>query len=162
LSRPYPEVTTVLASLAPHFHCGVIANQVPGLARRLAEWGIDRFFDVVVSSGELGVEKPDPRIFTYALDQARCVASQAVMIGDRPDNDIWPAAAVGMRTLWVRQGVGGLMIVPDVVAPDVTGAGTGPGAGRAMNQATPDATVDNLAGVLEVLLPKVGIALEVT
>ena len=48
--------------------------------------------------------KCDPKIFTMALDEAGCNASEAFMIGDRLDNDIIPAKKLGMKTVWVRQG----------------------------------------------------------
>ena len=68
--------------------------------------GIRRYFDVIVSSAEEGVAKPDPRIFNIALTRAGCTPEQAVMIGDRIDNDIVPAKQMGMKTVWIRQGVG--------------------------------------------------------
>jgi len=39
-----------------------------------------------------------------ALDKAGCRPEEAIMIGDRLDNDIIPAKKMGMRTVWVRQG----------------------------------------------------------
>ena len=68
--------------------------------------GIRRYFDVIVSSAEEGVAKPDPRIFNIALTRAGCAPEQAVMIGDRIDNDIVPAKQMGMKTVWIKQGVG--------------------------------------------------------
>ena len=63
-----------------------------------------RYISVVAASAELGVAKPDKRIFQYALETAGCFAGNAVMIGDRLDNDIYPAIEMGMKTVWVRQG----------------------------------------------------------
>lgn len=39
--------------------------------------------------------KPDPKLFTIACAQAGCAPEDAVMIGDRLDNDIAPAKAIG-------------------------------------------------------------------
>ena len=39
-----------------------------------------------------------------ALDKAGCRPEDAIMIGDRLDNDIIPAKKMGMKTVWVRQG----------------------------------------------------------
>ena len=50
--------------------------------------------------------KPDPRIFETALEKAGCPPHEAVMIGDRLDNDVAPAKALGMKTVRVRQGFG--------------------------------------------------------
>ncbi len=87
------------------YKLGIIANQVPGTAERLVNWGIADCFRVIASSAELGVSKPDPRIFEKALAMAGCSPSQAVMIGDRLDNDIIPAKQYGMQTVWLRNGL---------------------------------------------------------
>lgn len=50
--------------------------------------------------------KPDIRIFEYALDKANCTPQEACMIGDRLDNDILPAKALGIKTVWIKQGFG--------------------------------------------------------
>ena len=86
------------------YRLGVIANQVPGTAKRLEGFGILQFFDVLAPSAELGMEKPDPAIFLWALKTAGCKPENAVMIGDRIDNDILPAQALGMKTVRVLTG----------------------------------------------------------
>ena len=60
----------------------------------------------MIASAEEGVAKPDPRLFEIALERASCLPSQAVMIGDRIDNDIIPAKRLGMKTIWIKQGFG--------------------------------------------------------
>ncbi len=55
---------------------------------------------------EEGISKPDKRIFEIALARSQCEPSHAVMIGDRIDNDIIPAKAMGMKTVWIKQGFG--------------------------------------------------------
>ena len=40
------------------------------------------------------------------MAKAGCTPEQAVMIGDRIDNDIVPAKQMGMKTVWIKQGVG--------------------------------------------------------
>lgn len=46
----------------------------------------------------------DRRIFEIAFEMAGCSADEAVMIGDRLDNDIYPAKRLGMKTIWIKQG----------------------------------------------------------
>ena len=86
------------------YRLGVSANQVPGTVKRLKAWGILRFFDVIAPSAELGMAKPDPAIFLWALQEAGCKPENAVMIGDRIDNDILPAQALGMKAVRVLTG----------------------------------------------------------
>ena len=102
----YPDTVKCLQLLEKKYHLGIIANQIPGVEKRLEGMGIRQYFDVIVSSAEEGVAKPDPRIFNIALTRAGCPPEQAVMIGDRIDNDIVPAKQMGMKTVWIKQGVG--------------------------------------------------------
>ena len=103
---PYPDAEEVLKyTHSRGYKIGVIANQLLGTASRLENWGLLKFIDVVAASAELGVSKPDLRIFTYALEQAGCRPEEALMVGDRLDNDVFPAKELGMKTAWVRQGM---------------------------------------------------------
>lgn len=104
LEKLYPESKEVLQALHGRYKLGIIANQSAGTEERLVQFGIRDYFDVVVASAEAGVAKPDKRIFELALSQAGCSAREACMVGDRLDNDIVPAAEMGMSTVWVRQG----------------------------------------------------------
>lgn len=110
LETLYPEAPAVLAALSQKYSLGVIANQAKGLKERLIEWGILPYFSAVASSWEAGASKPDPALFRYALSLAGCAPEEAFMIGDRLDNDIAPAKALGMKTVWLRQGFGALQI----------------------------------------------------
>lgn len=104
LEKLYPETNLVLNALHEKYHLGLIANQVSGVETRLRDFGIYNYFKVIASSGELGISKPQQEIFLWALEQANCQAKEAIMVGDRLDNDIVPAARLGMKTVWVTQG----------------------------------------------------------
>ena len=84
---------------------GIIANQNEGLEERLRSFGIFEYFDLVVSSAEIGAAKPDKLIFEKALAMAGCTPCEALMVGDRLDNDIFPAKAIGMGTAWIKSGL---------------------------------------------------------
>ena len=102
---PYPDAEDVLRYLCRQgYKVGVIANQSPGTAKRLEKWGLLQYIDVVAASAEIGVAKPDRAIFDKALEMVGCAAQDAVMIGDRLDNDISPAKKLGMKAIWIRQG----------------------------------------------------------
>lgn len=104
LEVPYADAAKVLSQLHGRYAVGIIANQPEGMARRLEEYGLGGYVDICVSSAEAGVSKPDPAIFRLAFAQAGCRPEEAVMIGDRLDNDIFPAKALGIRTVRIRQG----------------------------------------------------------
>lgn len=107
----YPEAPSVLKTLSEQYRLGIIANQPVGTKARLDEYGVGQYFSLVLSSAEEGVEKPDREIFLRALSLSGCEAADAVMVGDRPDNDILPAKSLGMKTVRITQGMGGLMPV---------------------------------------------------
>ena len=104
----YPEAKNCLSELSKHYKIGIIANQNLGSEERLEKLGLLKYIDLVITSAEEGVAKPDLRIFQIALDRANCKPEEAVMVGDRIDNDIIPANKIGMKTVWIRQGFGAL------------------------------------------------------
>lgn len=103
----YPDAIPTLAEIKNRgFKLGVIANQPPGTKGRLADWNLLEYFDVIAASAELGIAKPDPAIFRWALKRADCLAQNAVMVGDRLDNDMAPAGRLGMHTVRLLRGLG--------------------------------------------------------
>ena len=108
LETMYEEAPQVLETLAQKYALGVIANQLDGLKERLESFGILKYFKYVISSWDVKVMKPDIRIFEYALKTANCKPQDAVMIGDRIDNDTAPAQSLGMKAVWIKQGFGKL------------------------------------------------------
>lgn len=107
--KPYTDAESVLKQLTIRgYRLGIIANQSLGTKDRLSSWGLLRYFNLVLASAEEGVSKPDLEIFHRALTAANCLPDNAVMIGDRLDNDIAPAKKIGMKTVWIKQGLGGL------------------------------------------------------
>ena len=101
----FPDAFPTLEALKTKgYHLGIIANQSPGAEQRLKNWGILPFFEVVAPSAELGMEKPEPDIFFWALEKAGCRPEDAVMIGDRLDNDVAPANRLGMLSIRILRG----------------------------------------------------------
>lgn len=65
--------------------------------RKMENCGILPYFDVIICSDEVGVNKPEPEIFYTAITQAKALPFQSVMIGDHPEIDVLGANAAGMR-----------------------------------------------------------------
>ena len=104
---PYPDAEPTLEQLKHKgFKLGLIANQNCGLECRLANWNLLQYFNVIAASAELGVAKPDSGIFRWALEQANCISKNALMVGDRLDNDIAPANRLGMHSVRLLRGLG--------------------------------------------------------
>ena len=138
LEVPYAAAEPVLRALSASYRLGVIANQSVSSSERLMQWGFMPFVATCLCSFELGLEKPDPAIFTLALERAGCAPAEAVMIGDRLDYDIRPARLLGWRTIRVAQGFAQFQSPRDIWdEPDLT---TG-----SVAEVTP-ALVDRLTG----------------
>ena len=124
--RLYPDTAAALGRLHGRYGIGVIANQRLGTAERLRKMGILEHIDLVAAAAEESVAKPDRRIFLLALERAGCRPEEAAMVGDRLDNDIRPAKALGMYTVWMRRGYGALWTVkspldePDLTVPTMS------------------------------------------
>jgi 2-haloacid dehalogenase len=70
--------------------------------RRFADSGIDRHFRMILISEELGIAKPDPGIFTQALDALSLDPSRVLLAGDSSSSDMPAAANAGMDFCWVN------------------------------------------------------------
>lgn len=75
----------------------IISNSEGMLDRLFRDLGIRDHFDLIVDSGIVGVEKPDPRIFRFALDRFGVPPERALHLGDIFATDILGARAAGMR-----------------------------------------------------------------
>ena len=111
----YSDAAKCLEILSGRYKIGIIANQSLGTKTRLEQHGILQYIDLVIASAEEGVAKPDKRIFELALNRSNCKPGDAVMIGDRIDNDIVPAKRMGMHTIWIKQGYGQYWDITDEV-----------------------------------------------
>lgn len=96
----YPDVRPVLAGLVDKgIRCGVISNWDDRLPVLLENLGLSEYFEVVVYSQAVGVDKPFPEIFQEALDVLRLPAQQVVHVGDRVREDVEGAQGVGMQAI---------------------------------------------------------------
>ncbi len=83
------------------FQLGVISNWDQTFDRMLDRLNVRDFFAFTVSSIQVGIAKPDPRLFLYALEKTGASASQSWYLGDQIEADIQPAAALGFKTILV-------------------------------------------------------------
>lgn len=101
----HPRAAEVLDALSRTHRLAAVANQ-PKVTRNLLERsGIVKKLEFVILSEEMGVSKPDPAIFRLALERAGTTARESIYIGDRIDNDVIPARALGFRTVRLRVGM---------------------------------------------------------
>ena len=102
-----PEVLETLRTLhRAGYRMGLVSNltlRADLMRADLARWGLMELLDATVFSSEVGVRKPDPRIFKEALDRIDADPAETVFVGDRLHDDVNGAQAVGMRGILTRQ-----------------------------------------------------------
>lgn len=100
-----PEIEGLLRRLqARGLKLGIVANQPQTARERLARAGVGDLFDYQGLSGLTGLRKPDTLAFEAAAEALGVLPKACIMVGDRIDNDIAPAKALGMATVQLRSG----------------------------------------------------------
>lgn len=72
--------------------------------KKLNKTGINDYFEFLVTVEDVGVGKPNPKIFEKACELANLRPDQIIYIGDDLKKDALAAAEVGMRGLWLNRG----------------------------------------------------------
>ena len=119
----YPDAAPALARLRDAgLRVGFAGNQPAG-----AEVSLDGLIaegDLVATSADWGVAKPDPAFFARIAEALDLPTDQIAYVGDRVDYDILPAAAAGMFTVHLRRGPWGVIQAawPEATTADATAA----------------------------------------
>ena len=98
----FPDVLNVLTKLKElNFDLGIVTNMQANIQyRKLTLLGIGNKFDCIVTSESVGHEKPNPLIFFHTLALMKGTPQKTFMIGDSLQNDIEPAAFIGIKPIW--------------------------------------------------------------
>jgi putative hydrolase of the HAD superfamily len=101
---PYDDVVPMLQRVAPSYSRAVLTNGPSDVQRaKLRASGLEGFFPIIVTSGDIGFGKPDPRIFTTALERLDLRANEAIAIGDSLERDVVGARAAGVPCVWLNR-----------------------------------------------------------
>lgn len=105
----YPDaIPSLEAFRAAGYRVAIIANQPAERTAELRALGVEA--EVMAMSDEMGVAKPAPAFYARALELlGHPDPADVAYVGDRPDNDVRPAAAAGMRAVWIRRGPWGVI-----------------------------------------------------
>jgi putative hydrolase of the HAD superfamily len=104
LRRPVAGALPLLEALKPHYRIGIVTNnRTSEQKEKLAHLGMTHLVDALITSEDVGVTKPNPRIYQVALKQLNCRAAETVMVGDSWTADVVGALEVGIRPLWLNR-----------------------------------------------------------
>ena len=122
----YDGVKELLSDLSGSHTLALAANAPGSIRDKLDQCGVLQYFSFTSVSGDLGVKKPDPRFFEAILEDVGVTPGDAILVGDRLDNDMMPAKRMGIATIWVRRGRYAVLEprvpdeIPDATVADVT------------------------------------------
>jgi HAD superfamily hydrolase (TIGR01662 family) len=104
----YPDVRPTLSALQKAgIWVGIAGNQTVRAGAILRS--LDLPCDMVATSDDWGVSKPDPSFFEALSKKTSFSPEETLYVGDRLDNDIRPAAAMGFKTALIRRGPWGIV-----------------------------------------------------
>lgn len=99
----YYDAVHTLQQLRPRFKLGLITNGPSQIQRaKIEQFRLEDYFDLMIVSGEVGVAKPNPKIFQIALEQLELEPAQALYVGDSLEFDLPGAAAASMPFIWMN------------------------------------------------------------
>tara|TARA_B100001750_G_scaffold53945_1_gene41020 strand:+ start:7551 stop:8252 length:702 start_codon:yes stop_codon:yes gene_type:complete len=98
----YNDVIPILIKLKSlNFKLGIITNLEVDLFPTIQKMNVDKYLTTIVTSREAGVMKPNPQIFSLALERMETNASNSYYVGDNPESDIQGALNVGMSPVLI-------------------------------------------------------------
>lgn len=118
-SRLMPHAREVLEYLAPKYNLYILSNGFQELqSHKMHSSGIDKYFKKIILSDDIGILKPWPEIFHFALSATQSELRHSLMIGDSWENDITGAAGVGMHQVFYN--VSGIIQLPFTPTYEIT------------------------------------------
>lgn len=107
--RPFPDVE-------PCLRAGVLSNSDQAQQQdKVIRTGLDRYLDVVLTSGLLGVAKPDAGVFEAACRRWGVAPQKVMYVGDRLEVDAVAAGAAGLRGIWLDRRRGGSLTAVETI-----------------------------------------------
>jgi putative hydrolase of the HAD superfamily len=87
------------------FHLGLVSNagDTRDVLQLTEKFGLEQYFDFVITSAGCGYRKPHPRIFELALTNWGYMPDEIAMVGDRLDADVRGAQPLGIYTIWITR-----------------------------------------------------------
>lgn len=101
LCVPLPGIQQLLSGIKGKTKMGLVTNAHDGdeQRERIRHAGLDSYFDVIAIAGEVGVYKPDPALFLYALNRLQISSGKALFVGNSAAYDIAGAKNAGLHSV---------------------------------------------------------------
>ena len=94
----------LIRRLRPKFKTALLSNASPYLEKELDECGVTDVFDVIIISGIVGVQKPDPAIYRIILERLGVAPDEALFVDDL-ENNIHAAQELGIHTVHFQENI---------------------------------------------------------
>ena len=100
-----PGADEVVPQLARQYRLALLTNGPADIQRlKLEQTGLAGCFDAVMVSGDVGVGKPAPEVFSHVASELEVLPAETVMVGDSWERDVIGAQGAGMTAVWVAGG----------------------------------------------------------
>jgi len=99
----YPCTENVLQELSERYKLAMLSNTMSDKPRlQLEEAGLDGLFEAMICSRDLGIRKPNPKIFEYILEKLGVTPGETVHVGDSVEADMEGAMGAGITPVWIN------------------------------------------------------------
>lgn len=96
-----PGAIELLKYLRPNYRMFILSNGFKELqSHKMRTAGMTGYFDALILSEDIGINKPRPELFRYALEKTSSALEESIMIGDMFETDIIGAANIGMEQIF--------------------------------------------------------------
>lgn len=101
INSPVEEAKSVIEHLTKRYQLGIVSNGFRDVQyQKLKALEIKDLFDCIVLSAEVGVWKPDPRLFLKAISLLERRSEECMYVGNSYEDDILVAKKAGIQTCW--------------------------------------------------------------
>ncbi|MDA3906599.1 MAG: YjjG family noncanonical pyrimidine nucleotidase [Bacteroidales bacterium] len=102
-TKLYPNAIEVVTELSMKYSLHIITNGFSEVQFiKVKNSGLSPYFETIITSEMIGVQKPDPKIFLFSLGKTSAKIGEALMIGDDLEADILGAQKIGMDQIYVN------------------------------------------------------------
>ncbi|GAB4305659.1 MAG: TIGR02253 family HAD-type hydrolase [Promethearchaeota archaeon] len=105
---PYKDVVPTLVRLKKEcegLKLGILTDGIPVKQyEKVLRLRLDKYFDTIVVSDEIGIRKPNHKLWLYCVEKAGVEPWEVVHVGDRLDRDVAPAKKAGVHAVLIHRG----------------------------------------------------------